>query len=564
MGGGGRRGVGAVTSSWLALTLALQGPLGAGSQIGTVADGPERWALQEIVAEEGEPFEGEGARIGTVTIARGDVFDLTDPAQNKRLYRWVNALHPATREKVIRRQLLFRTGDPYDPRLLEESERILRRNRFLYDAEIRPIGMSEDKVDVEVWTRDVWTLSGGASFSRSGGENRANIGVQDFNLFGTGKELSIDHKSDEARSSTEVVYEDPNLFGTRGELELKMADYSDGHRNVLHLQRPFFALDTRWAAGLTVVQHDAVDRFYDAGRVTGEFRHQVDQYEGWFGVSPGLVEGGVRRWRFGYTYLRDAFGEAAGRIRPKLVPPGRTLSYPWVDFELTDDRFVEARDLDKLNRTEDLRLGRRLQARLGVASRSLGSDRDVALFAMSGDLALRPHPRRLLLTNANLGSRVASDGVETLVINGQSKLFWRNWGQHLLYVELGGSWADNLDAESQLQLGGDAGLRGYPLRYQTGDRRVLLTVEQRFFTRWEPLKLANVGAAVFFDMGSAWFGGGEAGEGFDLLKDVGFGLRLSPSRSGRGTLIHFDVAFPLDGNGDIDRIQWLVTTKETF
>ena len=120
----------------------------------------------------------------------------------------------------------------------------------------------------------------------------------------------------------------------------------------------------------------------------------------------------------------------------------------------------------------------------------------------------------------------------------------------------------NLDPEQQILLGGDSGLRGYPQRFQTGDRRFLVTLEQRFYTNFEPFQLVNVGAAVFFDAGRAWFAGMDGDLG--VLKDVGFGLRLSPSRSGRGTLVHVDVAFPLDGPSSIDSVQWLVTTKDTF
>ena len=53
-------------------------------------------------------------------------------------------------------------------------------------------------------------------------------------------------------------------------------------------------------------------------------------------------------------------------------------------------------------------------------------------------------------------------------------------------------------------LGGDNGLRGYPLRYQAGDDNALMTLEQRFYSNWQPLKLFNVGAAVFFDAGRTW------------------------------------------------------------
>ncbi len=39
--------------------------------------------------------------------------------------------------------------------------------------------------------------------------------------------------------------------------------------------------------------------------------------------------------------------------------------------------------------------------------------------------------------------------------------------------------AMHLDPEEQLLLGGDSGLRGYPLRYQAGKARALAVIEQR-------------------------------------------------------------------------------------
>ena len=32
----------------------------------------------------------------------------------------------------------------------------------------------------------------------------------------------------------------------------------------------------------------------------------------------------------------------------------------------------------------------------------------------------------------------------------------------------------------------------------------MFTLEERFYTKWQPLKLFNVGAAVFFDAGRTW------------------------------------------------------------
>jgi hypothetical protein len=53
-------------------------------------------------------------------------------------------------------------------------------------------------------------------------------------------------------------------------------------------------------------------------------------------------------------------------------------------------------------------------------------------------------------------------------------------------------------------------------------------------------------------------------ESLGLLKDVGVGLRFGSSRSSFGNVLHLDVAFPLDGDDDIDSVQLLVTTKGSF
>ena len=109
-----------------------------------------------------------------------------------------------------------------------------------------------------------------------------------------------------------------------------------------------------------------------------------------------------------------------------------------------------------------------------------------------------------------------------------------------------GAASEALDPEDQIQLGGDNGLRGYPLRYQTGTSRALFTVEQRYFTDWFPFRLFYVGAAVFADVGRTWGRGAVGAPSLGWLSDVGFGLRLGNARSGFGSVVHIDIAFPLN------------------
>ena len=122
----------------------------------------------------------------------------------------------------------------------------------------------------------------------------------------------------------------------------------------------------------------------------------------------------------------------------------------------------------------------------------------------------------------------------------------------------------NLDLDQQVLLGGDTGLRGYPLRYQAGEGRWLFTAEQRLFTNWYPFQLFNVGGAVFYDMGQTWGRDPLGTPSQGLLKDVGFGLRFGNGRSALGNVLHFDVAFPLDGDRSIQGVQFIVETKRRF
>jgi hypothetical protein len=290
--------------------------------------------------------------------------------------------------------------------------------------------------------------------------------------------------------------------------------------------------------------------------------HEIEFYEAYWGLSTGLHEGSAHRWTFGITYDRDRFFRVAGTAEETPIPPERSFSRPWVDWEFIQDRFVEMKDLEKISRTEDINLGMRVRARLGWASTAFDATDDLAVISLSASRGFRPGRRMLLFTDNALGARTGSDEFDSLGASSRLRFYWRNWGKHRFFAEIQGDLVDNLDPERQLTIGGDSGLRGYPLRFEEGNRRILFSVEQRFFTGWEAFKLANVGAAVFFDAGRAWFNNQDNDLG--VLKDIGFGLRFSPSRSSGKSIVHLDVAFPLDGDDTIDSVQWLVTTKKSL
>ena len=172
--------------------------------------------------------------------------------------------------------------------------------------------------------------------------------------------------------------------------------------------------------------------------------------------------------------------------------------------------------------------------------------------------------RSALLLSTALNGRLESGELRNTVLDGALRYYVRQSERRLFFTTLEASVGRALDLDTQILLGGDNGLRGYPLRYQGGEGRALLTVEQRYFTNWYPFRLFRVGGAAFFDIGRTWGESPVSTPSRGLLKDVGIGLRFGNSRSGLGNIIHVDLAFPLDGDSSIDDVQILLETKERF
>jgi hypothetical protein len=509
-------------------------------------------------------LERLGAVIGEVFIYNENIFDLEDPEENKQLYRLANKLHIRTRPEVIRQQLLFKTGDPYSQRLVDESARILRSARYLYDASVQPVAFKDGRVDIAVTTRDVWTLNPGLSFSRKGGENTVGVEIEELNLLGTGTDLELSHTSGVDRDSTLIEYKDRNVFDSWVRLRAAYADNSDGSFKALEVERPFYALDSRWTAGVYLQDDEHIQPLYDLGKVVEEFGEHQKFASAFWGWSGGLRNGWVRRWRIGATYDESEFSEIPGATLPNLVPENRKLVYPWLSIELVQNDFDKFRNHDQIGRTEDFHLGARFGALLGYADQAYGADRSAWVFSARASHGSGSGDRSALLLSSAVKGRLESGELRNTVLDGSLRYYVRQSERRLFFTTLEGSVGHALDLDTQILLGGDNGLRGYPLRYQGGEARALLTVEQRYFTNWYPFRLFRVGAAAFFDIGRTWGESAVSTPSQGLLKDVGIGLRFGNSRSGLGNIIHVDLAFPLDGDSSIEDVQILLETKERF
>ena len=507
-------------------------------------------------------LEAAEATIGEIHILNQDIFDLTDENENNWLFRLANTLHIQTKPGVIARELLFKRGDKLSARAIEETERLLRSHRYFYDVRLRPIAYHDGVVDIEVQTRDTWSLDPGISFSRSGGSNTSGIKLREYNLLGTGIGLGFSHSRNVDRSSNEFQFQYDRAIDGWTSLGLTLANNSDGKRQAISVVRPFYALDARWAAGVYASRDDRIDAVYTAGAITSRYRHKQDISEVSGGWSDGLIGGSTQRYSVGLLATGDTYRFEPGLVAPPLLPKDQKIAAPFVRYEVIEEHYEKIRNRNQMGRPEFFALGFASTVQLSRALGSLGSSDELWLYSASISKGFEPYQTHELLLSAALNGQYDQGRVKRQLLSATARYYLPLTPRFLLYASVGADTLTNPNPLEQLNLGGDNGLRGYPLRYQNGDHRALATLEARAFSDLYLFHLFRVGGAAFYDVGRAW--GGVSGAKPEWLQNAGFGLRIFSVRAAFGNVLHLDLAMPLNGDPGIKSLQFLVKTKTSF
>jgi len=505
--------------------------------------------------------------LGEVRFIRQNVF----PDRNHWLARQANRFNVVTKKNALLAAFPFDAGAPVDENKRQEAERVLRNKAFLYDARVLVRQVCGTTVDLDVVVRDVWTLTPGIGLTRSGGDNETSVSLSDVNFLGTGKDLSVEYFDDVDRSGTFLSYDDPNILGSRWQGSLVAADNDDGERYGASLSRPFFALDTPYAFGLAGNHFVRNEDLEFLGKDQFELRAETNAANVYVGRSSGRQQGWVNRYFAGARYQHEQFEYPLDF--PGATQDERKFVYPYFGWSLIEEQFEALTDVDRVGIVEDINLGWNIYVELGWSPEAFGGLGDYLL--LRGAASHRQYLARahLLSLSAELRSRYDLDKstTEDLHFEGRASYLWRQSEKWSFFASFDYNLTRNLPADKQLTLGGDDGLRGYPTRYQIGDRSVLATLEQRYYSSAYPFGLFRVGYAAFFDVGRAWFEEDppawvppREGDHFDVLSNVGVGLRLESVRTRRDRLVHIDVAKPLVDGPFVSSWEFTITAKQSF
>ncbi|MFY8273483.1 BamA/TamA family outer membrane protein [Pseudoalteromonas sp. SSDWG2] len=546
------------------LTIAMGQAYAAGSGCinPTQANQEQSLLSRQLTDTQPLPEADTTSYIRSIRFVQNNIFDTDKPEENNWLFRLANDMHIMTDQQVLQNILLFAQEDPYNPELLRESERLLREQEYLYDARIYAFKYCDGSVDVTVETKELWTLLPEISFSRSGGDNRSTIGFRDSNFLGWGKRISLARTNDGDRTGYEFIYADPNVLGSRYRSRIEYADNDDGERHWVSLSYPFFSLATPTSYGFSNGSNRRVERLYDKGEEISEFSQHTTQSSLFYGRSSSPADDWTRRIVVGYHYQKERFYELDNTNLP--LAKQRVFSYPYVSVNWLQDEYVKVHNIDSITRTEDLNLGWQINTLLGYSPESLSDDISRYIIKLNVSRSHYINQNSLWRWQVGINGAVLEQDLkaENLMLSTQAEYFYNSDSDESWYVKVNLDGAQGLTADKQLTLGGDTGLRGYPSDYQQGDRRALVSIEKRYYWEYNLWQLFRVGGAAFYDGGQAWQNSNDSSTHF--RQNVGLGLRLAPSRANAGTVIHFDVARPINRPDDVDSLQWLITVKNSF
>jgi len=495
--------------------------------------------------------------IKNISINVHNIYDMTRHKKLSFLYRWSNKLHAKTNDNVVRRELLFKEGDIYDPALVAESERILRSYAYFRKVTIHVSKPENNMVDMIVETHDVWTTELQANWGSTAGQTNWLLGVAEFNMLGQGQSIKASYKKNLDEKIQTFSFQEPRLLNTHINLETHLD--KGGNSESWHFQanQPFYATVARWTAGFGIASQKEQQELLTSGVATSNF----DMYHRSANVFTGYAFTAARDKRSALTLAGSIDYTDFSNITTSneaAAPKDRALKGITLSYSFEKISFVKERQLTKFDRDEDLYLGPKHIISYGMFPEKFGStyEEKIIEYYYSQGVPINPGEYALFNIYSKNQFREHMDTTSKQAI--ATQYYHRISKHHTLAANMEFIKLFNPDNDQELLLGDDNGLRGYTVREFSGNKKLFFSVEDRIFLMDDVWELFSVGGALFADSGMVW----KRDESVDLSKlksDIGIGLRFGMTRSSSAKVIRIDLAYALNRN-EADK-RWVITIK---
>jgi len=482
-------------------------------------------------------------QIGEIQIVRKSVFDPEIKEENKKLFLWVNKFHFLTKDKVVRQELLFKPGDNYDQKLVEESERNLRNLGFLGKVKIEEKNQNDGRVDISVKTQDQWSTTANFSGQIVGKYYALLIYFEEHNLLGWGKSLVLAYYKNTERETRQWSFFDPNILGTRLFLNTDIYNHSDGHLYNITFGRPFYSLETEYSFGSEYGHEDSKIVYYQAGedifsyqRKKKRFYLELSKSYGaeWRTIVSPFYQ--LENRRYSFYSLQDSLRYA------EFLPQNANLQHFGFSLKLWRPQFEKLTYVDNFGKIEDIDFGWQIQGKWGLNLNKPFSQKRVDIFALGFLFPFYLKNNRYLFFSHLTKGEFENIRWEKVWSQTEVRFYWKTPYRQTLALRGMTILTSRQENSFQLFLDAVTGLRGFEKYRFSGKNELLFNFEDRVFFPWRILTVA-FGGVCFFDAGYVW---DEKLAGQKLHTDVGVGLRLGLTKSHAWRVTRIDFAKSLE------------------
>ncbi len=489
----------------------------------------------------------EGKRIAWIRIVRDDVF-----VGDEIWPTWFNWFHATTRERIVRRELLFHEGDPFQVARSEETMRNLRGMAIFALVRIVPVRTDDpDAVGVVVHTRDLWSLRLETAFNVTTFVNELTLRLTERNFLGRNKLLAGDFVLLPKSYTLDQQFYARRIWGTTftitettGVVFNRASGRAEGSVWELEFGQPFYYLRQRYAWLADVEYDDFVARRLVGQKYSvfpspsadpdGPFANRVWRQHDLTSSLIGQIRLGERfkqTWSGGWDVralrarpIRETQlpAELAPAFASQVLPRQRTEIGPIFTYDILIPAYQRFENLATYGQSENVRLGPSATLSVRAPLSAFGSNSNSWVFSAAAGFLLAPGGF-LIEARAGGRTRYEQDNLVDQRLDGLFRAATPVLCRSFRIVTRALVEAHRNDtARTYVTLGASNGLRGYSSQEfgGYGASKVLANFELRTLPlEWEAVHL---GAVVFYDVGSVYTKLSE----LRLHHAVGLGLRL--------------------------------------
>ncbi len=478
-------------------------------------------------------------------------------------HRWANWLHIKTKVKTLKNESAFFLKEcKKTPQDLAELERHLRNKIYIRDAEVTFV-KNTDKINVKTW--DNWSLLPTASFGRKGGKNNFSWGIQERNLLGLGIYTKLESYSDPQRTGKRLISKIPLFQQQNTDLNLIFANNDDGQQRSVFLIKDFVSFHSDFAYSLGFNNETRVDTLFQNGEDKAKFKHRIKYKKMGYSWLKTNTDNYAIRYSVGVTQNEQTFSalnNSFNNLPSQILPDNRQLNYPWFGFEYIEKDFKKLTNIHLISQIEDFNNGWQFNTKIGVAN---GNQKNSAWGILQAEINKGfMFDQDFLIFNFKVFDDLYKNN-NRVFIKLKSEYFHHLSEQWVLYLNNVNVVSKNQYIDQPVSIGGDTGLRGFPLQYQQGKNSIKLSSELRYYPHINLLKMLDVAGVAFIDAGNAFGGTNVNNIENGWLYSIGIGARFySPHSSKEHHVIHIDLAFPRSNNANINNVELRFQLKESF